>query len=64
MAGVLKITLIRSAIGKPEKHRKVLKALGLTRMHKTVCLADTPVVQGMINKIPHMVKVEEKGDEA
>ncbi|MFO8047623.1 MAG: 50S ribosomal protein L30 [Desulfosudaceae bacterium] len=64
MAGLLKITLIRSAIGKPEKHRKVLKALGLNKMHKTVCLADTPVVQGMINKISHMVRVEEAGDEA
>ncbi|PIE70300.1 MAG: 50S ribosomal protein L30 [Deltaproteobacteria bacterium] len=59
MAGKLQITLVRSMIGRPEKHRKVLAGMGLTRMHKTVSLEDTPAVRGMINKVVHMVKVEE-----
>jgi large subunit ribosomal protein L30 len=51
-------------IGRPEKHRKVLQALGLTKVNKTVCLQDTPTVQGMINKVSHLVMVKENVDEA
>jgi large subunit ribosomal protein L30 len=60
MAGTLKITLIKSMIGKPEKQRRVLRGMGLTRLHKTVELADTPAIRGMIHQIGHMVKAEEK----
>jgi large subunit ribosomal protein L30 len=59
MASRLKITLVRSMVGRPEKHRKVLRGMGLTRMNKTVELEDTPAVRGMANKVSHLVRVEE-----
>lgn len=55
----LNIELVRSMVGKPEKQRKVLRAMGLTRMHKKVTLESNPAVCGMIAKVAHMVKVEE-----
>ena len=64
MAGSVKITLIRSMIGRPEKHRKVLRGMGLTRLNKTVEFKDTPEIRGMINKVSHLVSTEEKVDEA
>jgi large subunit ribosomal protein L30 len=64
MAGTLKVTLVKSMIGRPEKHRKVLRGMGLTKMHKTVELEDTPSIRGMIDVVSHLVKAEEKGDEA
>ena len=64
MAGMLKITLIRSMIGRPEKHRRVLRGMGLTKMNKTVELQDTPSIRGMINEVSHLVKAEEKINEA
>ncbi|TYT74754.1 50S ribosomal protein L30 [Desulfobotulus mexicanus] len=59
MGTKLNIQLVRSMVGKPEKQRKVLRALGLTKMHKMVTLDANPAIQGMITKIAHMVKVEE-----
>jgi large subunit ribosomal protein L30 len=59
MAANLKITLMRSPIGRPEKHKKVVVGLGLTRLHKTVVRKDTPEIRGMINKISYMLAVEE-----
>lgn len=64
MAGRLKVTLVKSMIGRPEKHRKVLRAMGLTKLNRTVELEDTPSVRGMVNKVPHLVKAEEKINEA
>jgi large subunit ribosomal protein L30 len=64
MAEKLKITLVSSMIGRPEKHRKVLRGMGLTRMQKTVKLLDTPSIRGMIQKVSHLVKAEEISDEA
>ena len=55
----LRVTLIRSGIGRPKKHRLTLKALGLNRLHKTVVLKNTPSVRGMINKVSHLVSVVE-----
>ena len=55
----LKITLTRSGIGRPKKHRLTLKSLGLNKPYKTVSLKDTPQVRGMIDKISHLVKVVE-----
>jgi large subunit ribosomal protein L30 len=55
----LKITLIRSGIGRPKKHRLTLKSLGLNKLHKTVVTKDTPQVRGMINKVSHLLKVSE-----
>ncbi|RJQ85170.1 MAG: 50S ribosomal protein L30 [Desulfobacteraceae bacterium] len=59
MAGKIKVTLRRSMIGRPENHRRVLRGMGLTRMHKTVELENTPAIRGMIRKVSHMVEAEE-----
>jgi large subunit ribosomal protein L30 len=59
MAGDIKITLKRSPIGHPEKHKKVLIGLGLTKLNKAVVRKDTPEVRGMVGKVRHMVAVEE-----
>jgi len=53
------ITQVRSRIGTPEKHRRTLEALGLKRHQQTVVQNDTPAIRGMIEKIPHLVQVEE-----
>jgi len=55
-----KITLVKSMIGRPEKHRQVLRGMGLNRVNKTVELQDTPAVRGMIQKVCHLVRAEEK----
>jgi len=59
MSEVLRITLIRSHIGRPEKHRSVLMGMGLNRLNKTVSLPDTPEIRGMVKKVEHMVRIEE-----
>jgi large subunit ribosomal protein L30 len=59
MAGKLKVTMIRSMNGRPEKHREILRGMGLRKMHRTVELPDNPAMRGMIAKVAHMVKVEE-----
>lgn len=64
MAGMLKVTLVRSMIGRPEKQRKVLRGMGLTKMNRTVKFQDTPSIRGMVNAVNHLVKVEEITDEA
>lgn len=64
MAGKLKITLVKSMIGRPEKHRKVLRGMGLTKVNKSVALEDTPAIRGMVNTVPHLLHVEEISDEA
>ena len=55
----LSITQIRSRINRPQKQRATLDALGLKRHQQTVIHNDTPAIRGMINKISHLVKVEE-----
>lgn len=57
-AKTLKITQIGSPIRRTEDQRQTLVGLGLNKMHKTVELADTPEVRGMIRKVQHMVTVE------
>lgn len=59
MAATLKITLVKSMIGRPEKHRKVLRSLGLRKLNKTVEHNNTPAIRGMIHKVSHLVNVEE-----
>ncbi|MDK2848125.1 MAG: large subunit ribosomal protein [Desulfuromonadales bacterium] len=59
MPGQIKVTLKKSGIGRKEYFTKVLKGLGLTKLHKTVELPDTPEIRGMIQKVAHMVVVED-----
>ncbi len=61
----LKITMVKSYIGRPEKQRLILRGMGLGRLNKTVLLVDTPEIRGMINKVSHLVFMEEvKGNKA
>jgi len=53
----LRITLVKSTIGKPKKHRDIVAGLGLKKLNKTVELADTPEIRGMIAKISHMLLI-------
>jgi large subunit ribosomal protein L30 len=53
----LRITLKRSPIGTPERHRLVLRGLGLRRMHQTVVRPDTDQVKGMIRKVGYLLEV-------
>lgn len=54
----LRIRLVRSLIGRPQKQRDVVKGLGLRRINSEVVRKDCPEIRGMINKIPHLLKVE------
>jgi large subunit ribosomal protein L30 len=56
---MLKVKMVKSEIGRPEKQRKILRGMGLKKMNCTVTLVDTPEVRGMINKVIHLVSVEE-----
>jgi large subunit ribosomal protein L30 len=58
MTDTVRVTLLKSGIGRNKKIRGTLKGLGLTRLHKTVVLNNTPAIRGMINKVCFMVKVE------
>ncbi|MBP6978260.1 MAG: 50S ribosomal protein L30 [Bacteroidales bacterium] len=55
----LRVTQIKSGIGKPERQKRTLKALGIRRIHQTVEVNATPQILGMIEKVRHLVTVEE-----
>jgi len=55
----LKITQVRSTIGRLPKHRRTIEALGLGRIRKTVVHDDNPVIRGMVKSVLHLIKVEE-----
>ncbi|MCF6465280.1 50S ribosomal protein L30 [Clostridium sp. Cult2] len=55
----IKIKLVRSIIGRPEKHRKTIKALGLRKIGQVVEKEDTPQIRGMIALVDYMVEVIE-----
>lgn len=57
----LKITLKKSPIGYAQDQRGTLRALGLKKLRQTVEREDTPSVRGMVEKVKHLVAVEEKG---
>ncbi len=58
MTDTIKVTLVKSGIAKDKKIRETLKGLGLTRLHKTVTLNNTPAIRGMINKVSFMLRVD------
>lgn len=55
----IRITLVRSTIGRPPDQEATVRSLGLRKMHQTVERPDTPDVRGMVNKVRHLVSVEE-----
>jgi large subunit ribosomal protein L30 len=58
MAIKLKITQVKSGVGRPETQRLTLKGLGLRGPHKSVVLQDSLAIRGMIRKVSHLVTVE------
>ena len=60
----LKITLVKSPIGRLKKHKACLVGLGLRRIRQSVEVEDTPSVNGMIKKVSYMVTIEGKKDDA
>lgn len=57
-AGSIRVTLVKSPIGRIAAHRACVRGLGLRRMHHTVEVQDTPAVRGMINAVSYLLKVE------
>ncbi len=55
----LLVTWTKSTIGYPRTQRRVIKALGLRRLHHTVEHADTPSIRGMLHKVRHLIRVEQ-----
>ena len=58
MAETIKVTLVKSGIGRDKKIRETLRGLGLTKLNRTVTLKNTPAIRGMINKVSFMVRIE------
>ena len=57
---ILHITLVKSPIGYSKRHKGTIRALGLRRMKQTVTHEDNPVIQGMLQKVSHLVEVEKE----
>ncbi len=57
---ILRITLVKSAIGYSVRHKATIRALGLRRMNQTVEHVDSPSLRGMLSKVNHLVVVEEQ----
>ncbi len=57
--GQLKITWTKSCIGRPKGQRRVIESLGLKRLNHTVFVGDTPTTRGMVNKVQHLLQIEE-----
>lgn len=55
----LKIRQVKSYIGRPEKHRRILRGMGLGKLNKTVVLQDMPEIRGMARRIMHLIAIEE-----
>jgi large subunit ribosomal protein L30 len=59
MSDKVRVTQIRSLIGRPEKHRRIVRALGLKKMNMSVVHNNNPAIMGMVKKVPHLVRAEE-----
>jgi len=59
MAATIKIKLVRSPICTPEKHKRVVRGLGLRKVNQVVERPDSPVFRGMVKKAPHLLKIIE-----
>ena len=59
MDGTIKIKMVRSPICTPEKHRRVVRGLGLRKLNQIVVRPDTPGFRGMVKKVPHLLAIVE-----
>ena len=55
--GMLRLKWIRSTIATPEKHKRVVKGLGFTRLYQVIEREDSPSIRGMVAKVPHLVEI-------
>ncbi len=55
--GKIQIKWVRSFIAAPEKHKKVVRGLGFTRLNQVIEREDTPSIRGMVKKVPHLVEI-------
>ena len=53
----IQIKWVRSFIAAPEKHKKVVRGLGFTRLNQVIEREDTPSIRGMVKKVPHLVEI-------
>lgn len=53
-----KVTYIRSSVGRPEKQKRTIRALGFKKLHQSRLFDWTPQIRGMVNKVNHLVKIE------
>lgn len=58
-AKTIKIKLVRSPIGAPDKHKRIVRALGLRKLNQVVERPDSPAFRGMVAKVPHLLAVVE-----
>lgn len=59
---IIRVTLVKSAIGYSKRHKETVRALGLRRMNQTVEHADSPTLRGMLALVAHLVEIEEKAE--
>ncbi len=59
MGETITFTLVKSGIGSTRKIRATLTGLGLTKTNKTITRKDTPEIRGMLNKVQHLIRIEE-----
>ena len=60
MAKKVRVTYVKSAIGYSKKQKGTIEALGFRKLYQTVEHIDTPAIRGMINKVSHLVELEEE----
>ncbi len=60
--GTLRVTWIRSTIGRPKDQETTIRSLGLRKLHQTVEVRDTPSNRGMVNKVRHLVEVADSDE--
>lgn len=58
--GTIKIKLVRSPICCPEKHKSIVRSLGLKKINRVVERPDRPEFRGMVKKVPHLLEIVEK----
>jgi large subunit ribosomal protein L30 len=58
----IRIKYCKSAIATPEKHKKIVRGLGFTRLGQVVEREDTPAIRGMVRAIPHLVRILDSAD--
>jgi large subunit ribosomal protein L30 len=58
MALKLKVTQVKSGVGRSDQQNRTLQGMGLRGPHKSVVLQDTPAIRGMIRKVSHLITVE------